>query len=284
MSMRIGIVIVNYNRGRLVCEIVSVFAKYNAIDYLVVVDNCSTDDSRHLLKNIEGGKVKCLFPEDNGGYARGNNIGLNYLRKEQKCEICFVVNPDVFFEEYVITTVVSYMEKNPDYAIMTCAQKDPLSKRPSCQYGKRLFDTFGLHLMNYFNILRHFYILKKYYAYSYDGNNGIQMKCFENDEILDSGTFLYWEEQLLGFKVSRMGYKIGFIPSCLYEHRHIQFSSTANSKSLRLFKYNLDSQRYLQQKYLHFNFLQRKIIFLAEIISLIERWLINYMKGILKNR
>jgi len=289
MKNRIGIVIVNFNRSRLVAEIVSIFSGYAVIDQIAVVDNCSTDNSREVLLSVESDKVKVIFAESNGGYARGNNLGLAYLRENRHCDICFVVNPDVFFEANVIETVVKYMEKNPDYAIMTCAQTDPMSKTPSCQYGKRLFDTFWIQFLNYFNLPRHYYILKKFYVYSYDINHkdvlgiaealgsffGIRMSCFDGGNVFDEGTFLYWEEQLLGFKVKQMGYKIGFVSTCIYEHRHIQYSATTNDKSLKLFRYSLQSQRYLQEKYLHFNAIQKTIVRLAEKVAIVERWFIK---------
>lgn len=290
--MRIGIVIVNYNRSRLVVEIVNTFSSYTVINQIAVVDNCSTDRSQEVLLPIESDKVKVIFAETNGGYAKGNNLGLAYLRKKEHCDICFVVNPDVFFEANVIETVVKYMEENPNYAIMTCAQIDPFSRTPSCQYGTRLFDTFWIQFLNYFNLPRHYYILKNYYVYSYDPNMknvieiaealgsffGIRMNCFDDGDVLDDGTFLYWEEQLLSFKVRARGYKIGFVSSCTYEHRHIQYSATTATKSLKLFRYNLQSQRYLQKKYLHFNVFQNMLISFAERVSLIERWIIKRVK------
>ena len=264
------------------------FANYRCLNYIVIVDNCSTDDSREVLKSIGHEKIKCLFPERNEGYARGNNLGLKYLT-EKGCDYCFVVNPDVYFEENVIQTVVDYLVQNPNYAIVTCAQVDPLSRKPSCQYGMRLYDTFWLHFLNYFNFFRHYYLLRKYYVYSYDSTNreiieiaealgsffGIRMEYFPEGNVLDEGTFLYWEEQLLGFKVKQMGYKIGFVSICIYEHRHTLYSATTNDKSLKLFRYNLLSQRYLQKKYLHFNAVQKIMIRLAEKVAIVERWLIK---------
>lgn len=292
MIYKTGVVIVNYNKSELIREIVGIFSNYTSISNIAVVDNNSTDNAKSILHSLESDKVKIIYSETNGGYAKGNNIGLKYLWKEKECNICFVVNPDVYFGEVVITTVVDYMIKNPQYAIMTCAQIDPLKNGPSCQYGKMIFDTFWLQFLYYFNLPRHYYILPKYYAYSYDKNYkgiidikealgsfyGIRMNCFDYGVVLDEGTFLYWEEQILSYRVRARGYKIGYVSCCTYEHRHIQYSATANTKSLTLLKYSLQSQRHFQNEYLHFNKVQRLLVRIAEMISLVERWFIMRIK------
>ena len=245
MNTKVGLVILNYNRGSLVLDIASDFCKYDCIDEIAIVDNCSTDNSREILVRHNNKKINILFSKENSGYAKGNNLGLKFL-KEKGCKYCFVVNPD----------------------------------------------TFWLQFLNYFNLSRHYYLLRKFYVYSYDSSNkeiidiaealgsffGIRMEYFPDGNVLDEGTFLYWEEQLLGFKVKQMGYKIGYVSTCRYEHRHIQYSATTNDKSLKLFKYNLQSQRYLQEKYLQFNAFQRFLIDIAEKCSLVERWIIKRIK------
>ena len=290
--MTTGIVIVNYNRGQLVHEIVHVFANYRNIDYIVIVDNFSTDDSRRILKAIGHEKIKCLFPERNEGYSRGNNIGLKWLREEKGCDYCFIVNPDVFFEEQVIRVVVDAFEQNPDYAIITTARIDPMASVPQIQYSTKVYDTFWLQFLSYFNLARHYYLLKKYGVYNYDTNDkrlrkigvapgsffGIRMSSFLNGIVLDEGTFLYGEEDLLSMKCQQMNLKVGYLSSVVYEHRHIQHSTTLSKKSIMPIRHALKSKRYFQEKYLKLNFVQKGLLHLAERWSLVERYIIMCVK------
>lgn len=94
---KVGIVIVNYNRGRLVAEISRKFSEYESIDKIVIVDNNSIDDSPQVFTSLTHEKIHCLLLRDNRGYARGNNAGLKLLNKIG-CNICFIVNPDVFLQ------------------------------------------------------------------------------------------------------------------------------------------------------------------------------------------
>ena len=288
---KVGIVIVNYNRGKLVREMVQLFSRYDTITQIVIVDNCSTDDSRVLLRAIEKGKVKCIYPGRNEGYARGNNIGIKFLREECKCDYCFIVNPDVFFEENVIKSIVDAFEQHSEFAILTCARIDPLSTIPHLQYTTRVFDTFWLQFLSYFNVARHYYLLKRYGVYQYDASEicvkqiavapgsffGIRMSTFPDGMILDEGTFLYGEEDLLAMRCRQLGVKEGFLSNVVYEHRHIQHSTTLSHKSIAPIKLAMRSKRYFQQKYLTLNLMQRIAISIAEKISLFERFIIMYI-------
>lgn len=292
MNTHIGIVIVNYNRGNLVCEIVRVFSEYNEISQIMIVDNCSTDDSRILLESIESKKIKCIFSKVNKGYACGNNVGLKFLKENYNCDYCFVVNPDVFFEENVIKCIVDAFDNNPDYAVITSARIDPLVDSPQIQYTTRLFDTFWLQFLSYFNLARHYYLLKRYGVYKYDTNDknlkeiavapgsffGIRMSAFPDGIVLDEGTFLYGEEDLLAMRCRQLGVKEGFVSNVVYEHRHIQYSTTLSKKSILPIKYAMKSKRYFQQKYMHLNCIQKGLITIAEKLSLMERLFILRIK------
>ena len=268
------------------------FANYRCLNYIVIVDNCSTDDSRKVLKSIAHKKIMCLFPERNEGYARGNNIGLNWLREEKQCDYCFIVNPDVYFDEQVIRAVADSFEKNPEYAIITTARIDPMVSVPQIQYLTRVYDTFWLQFLSYFNLARHYYLLKKYGVYNFDTNDkrlrkigvapgsffGIRMSSFPDGKVLDEGTFLYGEEDLLSMKCQQMKLKVGYLSSVVYEHRHVQYSTTLSKKSIKPIKYALKSKRYFQKKYLKLNFVQKGLLHLAERWSLVERYIIMCVK------
>ena len=47
--MKIGVVIVNYNRGKLVVELLKCIERYEILSKIIVVDSASTDDSLYLI-------------------------------------------------------------------------------------------------------------------------------------------------------------------------------------------------------------------------------------------
>lgn len=292
ISNKIGVVIVNFNRGKLVSEIAEKLSKYISLSFIVVVDNHSTDNSFEILCKIENAKIKTIFVESNVGYAQGNNLGLKYLKENEGCDFCFVVNPDVYFEEKVIIEILNAFKQNPDYGVITSARIDPLTIVPQIQYSIRVFDTFWLQFLSYFNVARHYILLKRYGVYHYDKSEkeiiqiavapgsflGIRMNAFPDSEVFDEGTFLYGEEDLLAMRCRQLGIKEGFLSNVVYEHRHIQYSTTLSKKSIVPFKHALKSKRYFQKKYIKLTFLQRFLISIAEKVSIAERYLILKVK------
>ena len=77
--MKTGIVILNYNDYETTLKCLQPILDYKNIDYIIVVDNCSTNDSYDQLAKHRNDRWILLRSPSNGGYAKGNNIGINYL-------------------------------------------------------------------------------------------------------------------------------------------------------------------------------------------------------------
>ena len=98
----IGIVTVLYNSERVLNDFFLTLNKQTNKDFtLYVVDNASTDNG--LKKAIELSKTvsfRCEFfkEKENGGIARGNNIGIKSALKDG-CEFVLLSNNDVVFED-----------------------------------------------------------------------------------------------------------------------------------------------------------------------------------------
>ena len=97
-SPLVSIIIVNYNAGKLLLNCVeSVFSSNNENYEVIVVDNCSSDNS-HLECKTKFNKIKLIKNSENLGYCEGNNIGIrnasgNYL---------LILNPDTIVESDLI--------------------------------------------------------------------------------------------------------------------------------------------------------------------------------------
>ena len=91
----IGCVVLNYNDAKTTVEFVQRVKNMDSIDLIVVIDNCSTDDSYIQLKILESNKVHVIKSEKNGGYGYGNNVGIDYLK--DKVDYIMIANPDVIF-------------------------------------------------------------------------------------------------------------------------------------------------------------------------------------------
>ena len=72
--MKTGIVILNYNDYETTLKCLQPILDYKNIDYIIVVDNCSTNDSYDQLAKHRNDRWVLLRSPSNGGYAKGNNL------------------------------------------------------------------------------------------------------------------------------------------------------------------------------------------------------------------
>lgn len=286
--MKIGIVILNYNRSKLVKNLVEKIYSYKSVNHIVIVDNNSKDNPKTFFKNLDNNKIRVIYNDKNDGYAKGNNIGLKILTEEFNCDIVFVANPDVEFSEDVIGKIANAFFKYDDYLIISSARTDDSGKGRCLQYSKA-FDTFSLQLVNSF--LLGSYILRKIY-YSFDTDKtkdiitvgeipgafwGAKAEILKKIGYMDEGTFLFCEELCLSKKVKNYGYKEGIVPNVEYRHNHYTNSTTASnsvdkkSRKIRNLKFTIDSRKYFRKKYLKLNKLQQLILSAADKWYVFER-------------
>ena len=161
--MKTGIVILNYNDYENTIKMLEQIMDYKCLSKIVVVDNCSTDESLEKIRLFESKKIVVLESSQNKGYAYGNNLGLKYLEKETNCELAIISNPDVVVSESVIEALIRDMKKDETISFLgpKVLEYGHISKGwklPS--FASELVST-----MNYFN--RFSFKLQRYKAVSY---------------------------------------------------------------------------------------------------------------------
>lgn len=97
----VGVVILNYRNAddTLNC-IKRVVAQKPRVKSIVVVDNGSHDESVQRIQSEYGTnpQVHLISSEKNLGFAKGNNLGIQYL-KQHKIFRIFVMNPDMILDD-----------------------------------------------------------------------------------------------------------------------------------------------------------------------------------------
>ena len=98
----IDVLILNYNDAETTLSYIDHIVDYKVIHKIVVVDNCSTDDSVVLFQKHHFDKVEVIATKENGGYGSGNNYGIKYLVENYNSDYILISNPDVIVEENTI--------------------------------------------------------------------------------------------------------------------------------------------------------------------------------------
>ena len=110
-------IIVNYNDSQRTLSLVKQIDDYLSIDFIIVVENCSTDDSYFLLQSYKSKKYTLIKSLKNGGYGYGNNIGAKKA-KEFGADYILIANPDVCFSDECVVHMKQTMDENLSCAIV----------------------------------------------------------------------------------------------------------------------------------------------------------------------
>lgn len=109
----IGVVVLNYKNFRETIECVkSILLQKDVLFDIVIVDNGSANESYDELFNRfkNNDKIYIIKSDINLGYAKGNNLGIDYLRNKGVKNI-FIANSDLFLKSpYVLKQIIEAYE------------------------------------------------------------------------------------------------------------------------------------------------------------------------------
>lgn len=205
-------IVLNYNDSDETIRFCNYFYQYSTIDNILIIDNCSTDNSVEKLKSIQNEKITLLCSEKNNGYAAGNNVGLKYILEHNiDCNI-IISNPDIYVEEDSIKIILDAL-KDSSVGMSTglIYTNDTLVSN----YGWYAPTAFQLIAHNFFvlhklltKLNKSFYLDKSKITNEYIQCNcvpgcffGITSDTFSKIGLFDERTFLFGEENILGKKI-----------------------------------------------------------------------------------
>ena len=267
-SIRKNIVVVlNYNdweETKRYCEVVKNFP---SVDQIVVVDNKSTDNSIEELKRISSTKVVIIEATENKGYAAGNNVGLKYILEQNINANIIISNPDIYYTNEILEKVLEPL-KDPTIGISTGLIH--IDGKIASNFGwmqPGFWDLFfNQYLLIYkLNKLTHnsFYCdyPKEDVEYVYCNCVSGCFFCMTTETLkqiglFDESTFLYGEENIIGFKIKENGQKACVVTSASIEHRHHHSIKKSKTSYKRNERWKLDSfliyiKNYLKKGKIH---------------------------------
>ena len=278
--MRVGIVILNYNSYELTCNLVNECLKISLIDKIVLIDNNSNDKFDDFTVKMSNNKIKYIKNTENSGYAKGN-IGLRYL-KSIGCKYAFIANPDTIFEYATIKKILEFLEKNQKYGVASCMRTLNGTKNTGQFwtipiYTQALFESIyiGRKIQSLFNIKHSNKVCAKankdYLNVEVVGGAffGCNLEIIHEINYFDEGTFLWYEENILSYKLRKKGYNVALLRTCTYEHNHKR-NGHGNSN----FKVFINSKRHFCKKYLKIGLLKNILLYIFDFIGNIENKII----------
>jgi GT2 family glycosyltransferase len=243
---KVSVIIINYNTFALTSNCIrSLIEKTQGVSYeIILVDNASVEcDANKFLDELPS--VKLIKSEKNGGFAYGNNLGL----EKATGDYILLLNSDTILLEDSISKSVEYLNARPDIGVLGCRM---VFADGEVQISVRPFKTISWELLNFFKFIpllmpykkRARKMLGKYFRHDTDiecdwiGGAFFLMpkKIIEMlpGKKLDDRFFMYGEDQLWCEQIRKLGYIILFYAGTTIVH--INSGSTDISKQLKIRK------------------------------------------------
>jgi len=263
--MKLSIIIVSWNVKELLEKcLLSIERHKGDLDLeVIVVDNNSSDGTKEMLKQVQHDKRgTVILSEENLGFAKGNNKGLEYASGEY---ILFL-NPDTEIVGNALDKMVRYMDAHTDIAGVG---PKLLNTDGSLQHSVRAFPTLMSQLLvmtKVHNFFPRIPSLKHYFQLDFDYDQeqavdqvmgaALMVRASVLKEVggVDSGYKRIFEEVDLCFRIKKAGHTIMYVPLAKVKHhkgasfskqRIVQKQRDFNQGMLRFFKKHKPTWQYI---------------------------------------
>ncbi len=253
--MKNCVVVLNYNDYENTELFLSSISEYDSVDFIVVVDNNSTDNSFFKLKKFESSSVAVVSADKNGGYGYGNNFGFKYLREMFGLDFKVIFsNPDIEITEDSLKLIFNNIGESVGAVGPVVFEDGSLNR------GIKNSTVFKSILSNIPMLSR--VLFSKLYKYNdsvYDNAIvnvdlvsgsifGISAKVFDSVGMFDENVFLYYEENILAYKLKQINNQSIIVTSASALHHH-SVSVDKNISSYRKLVILKESQLYYHRTY-----------------------------------
>lgn len=251
--MDISIILLNYKQKGLLKQCIKgIVAAQPQLEYeIIVVDNNSNDGSLDMVKtmfdepdelnqpalpikkDLQIPHIKTIQSPDNGGFAKGNNLGI----KQAQGKYVMILNSDIAVVEGALEKMFSYMEENLDVGMIGPKLTNPDG---SVQYSCRRFPSlltpfyrrtiFGKLALSKRPIDH--YLMKDFDHQSNKEVDWLFAACFlarksmlDEVGLFDTRFFMYFEDLDLCRRFWENGHKIVYFTGVEMVHYHHQLSA-----------------------------------------------------------
>lgn len=269
---KIGFVILNYNGAPLTCSLadsVLLWNSENLENHIVIVDNCSKDDSYTVLSEKYTGKpgVDVLLAEKNGGYSYGNNLGAKYAAEKYGVDFIAIANPDIQIDQESFEKLLQAFETHPELIMAA-----PVMKSLDGSYRIRpiMVPTYWDDLRACFTekerkgeTVEPIYLDEEKKLLQVQMLPGsffvIRAKEFAELGYFDENVFLFCEERILGHKLLERGMKAAICTDLFFVHAHSAIIGK-NIKIIHTWETMLRSRYYYNETYRNLNGFQKLLL------------------------
>jgi glycosyltransferase involved in cell wall biosynthesis len=123
--VKVTIIVTVYNEIKTIIQAIDDVRTLNVEKEIIVIDNCSTDGTRELLRSIEDDSFKVVFQDKNYGFGKSIETGISLA----KGEYIFVQFSDLEYDHTKCIDMIRLAENNNYDAVFGSRIKDILKTR-----------------------------------------------------------------------------------------------------------------------------------------------------------
>ena len=266
-----GYVILHYQSIEITKKCVDKLLMFSKNNPIIIVDNCSPNGSGKQLEKMYSKciNITVIINEENQGFAKGNNLGYQYIKRKYSLNYVVVMNNDIMIEDNDFAVIIEqFMEKNevdvcgPDMVTLKGNHKNPLQLKPyTSKYLQRRVRADKIKVL----LLRTRLFWKLYENYKKTNKIPIRTKqptvfdCILHGSCIIYGpeyikreqnaflpiTYMYNEEAILYDYLVHKGYKTGYCSDVTILHMEgVSTSERIENKKKKVmfrFKNNIKS-------------------------------------------
>ena len=299
-----ALVVLNYNTPELTIGAVRHVVELKTGIRLIVVDNASTDDSWEKLNATFDGEsdvTLCRSPK-NGGYAKGNNLGLSLAEKLGGIECVGIMNPDVVVGKDALYALVNVLKQDKTIGLATTRviyNGRKLNPNP-CAWGKSGLLRWLVGVTMLGTLLRR--VSRRLvgrevdligYSDSKDLSEAVNpvfavQGCFFFGRLelmrtiggFDERTFLYYEEDILAEKVRSLGLKNAVLRDFWIKHNHQEKEASLENARKRLFHMHCEFESrclYLKEYARYKRLISQTLVWIWELDNAMKKLLVRIL-------
>ena len=266
-----GYVILHYQSIEITKKCVDKLLMFSKNNPIIIVDNCSPNGSGKQLEKMYSKciNITVIINEENQGFAKGNNLGYQYIKRKYSLNYVVVMNNDIMIEDNDFAVIIEqFMEKNevdvcgPDMVTLKGNHQNPLQLKPyTSKYLQRRVRADKIKVL----LLRTRLFWKLYENYKKTNKIPIRTKqptvfdCILHGSCIIYGpeyikreqnaflpiTYVYNEEAILYDYLVHKGYKTGYCSDVTILHMEgVSTSERIENKKKKVmfrFKNNIKS-------------------------------------------
>lgn len=242
MQPFVSIVILNWNGEKYIKSCINSVLNLDYRNFdIIIVDNCSTDNSvkmlkRSFLRYMKKGKIKLILNNSNLGVPEGNNVGIRLALSSKKVKYVALINPDTKVERSWLSELIKIIHKDKSIGAV---------QGKILKFDKKTIDSAGILIHN--SIINAVDVgICEIDKGQYDQPKELMAICGAGAiyrvealrdieyfrEYMDSDFFCMWEDIDMSVRIFLSGWRIFYLPNAVMYHmrsastgKHTPFST-----------------------------------------------------------